>query len=164
MLLPASRWKGRQERDSTRPGSRELPELLPSACSPRPGPDLPWKHFTPPPRLTAPKALCWASGFCLLTASAKELTTSLLNEHVVEMSSLQRRQGASLFFSLEDLPSKGCPQRGQADIVFYMAELEILHSSRLSEPSFSLFFVFLPFLEPLLWHMEVPRRWVESEL
>ena len=26
------------------------------------------------------------------------------------------------------------------------------------------FFVFLPFLGPLLWHMEVPRLGVESEL
>ena len=29
---------------------------------------------------------------------------------------------------------------------------------------FSKFFFFLPFLGPLMWHMEVPRLGVESEL
>lgn len=54
VLLPASRQGGRQEMDSTRPSSWELPELLPPASPHLLGFDPPWKHTIPPQGAQSP--------------------------------------------------------------------------------------------------------------
>lgn len=72
-LLCASRRRGRQETDSIQPSSWGLPKrcrwhVLIYCALTLPGNAAPHS-----------KALCWASSLCLVTTSAKELTTSLFN-------------------------------------------------------------------------------------